>query len=219
MPIGGTNILTRVNEKELHIISNGKMPIKQFCEIASEIYPYVTAIHLREKQKTARELFQAVQLLTKEHVPRSKIIINDRVDVALATGTRGVQLAFHSLDTAIVKARFPQLLIGSSIHSYGEGRRALEKGADYVIYGHIYSSQSKPGITPKGLKELKRLKQLDIPVIAIGGITPENTEQVIQAGAKGIAVMSGVLDAHDPLAAVKDYLKVLYGDEQSGKLI
>ncbi len=199
--------------KELHIISNGKMPIEQLREIVRDIHPYVTAIHLREKQKSARELFHAVELLTTANIPLSKIMINDRVDVAIVTRARGVQLAFHSLNASIVKENFPRLLIGSSIHSYVEGQTAKENGADYVLFGHVFPSKSKPGKTPKGLAELSRLRQLDIPVIAIGGITPENTEQVLAAGATGIAVMSGVLDARDPLLAVKDYLNILKGGD------
>lgn len=185
------------------------MPIEQLREIVSDIHPYVTAIHLREKQKTARELFRAVELLTTANLPLSKIIINDRVDVAFVTRAGGVQLAFHSLDAAIVKENFPQLMLGCSIHSYEEGQKAKENGADYVLFGHIFPSKSKPGITPKGLKELTRLTQLDIPIIAIGGITAENTGQVLQTGAKGIAVMSGVLEAHDPLVAIKAYINFL----------
>lgn len=213
-----TCILTSV--KELHIISNGKMSIDQLREIAMDIHPYVTAIHLREKQKTAKELFHAIELLTTANLPLSKIIINDRVDVALVTKAGGVQLAFHSLDAAIVKGNFPQLSVGSSSHSYAEGQKAKENGADYVLYGHVFPSQSKPGMTPKGLKELTRLTQLDLPVIAIGGITPENTGQVLQAGAKGIAIMSGVLEAREPLSAVKAYLNVLKdGDGYNGRFI
>ncbi|MCH6264406.1 thiazole tautomerase TenI [Neobacillus citreus] len=190
----------------MHLISNGKMSIHRLAEIAKDIHPFVTALHLREKQKSAKELFQAVELLTNENVPPSKIVINDRVDVAIVAKALGVQLAYHSLDTACVKVHFPQLRVGTSIHSYEEGQNAKEKGADFVLYGHVFPSQSKPGKTPKGLEELTRLSQLNIPVIAIGGITPENTEEVLQAGASGIAVMSGVLDARDPLLAVKSYI-------------
>ncbi|WP_342351989.1 thiamine phosphate synthase [Neobacillus soli] len=213
-----TRILTSV--KELHIISNGKMPIEQLGEIVRGIHPYITAIHLREKQKTARELFHAVQLLTEANIPLSKIIINDRVDVAIVSRARGVQLAFHSLEAAIVKENFPQLMLGSSIHSYEEGRKAKENGADYVLFGHVFPSKSKPGKTPKGLEELTKLRQLDIPVIAIGGITAENTGLVLDAGANGIAVMSGVLEASNPLAAVKAYVNVLKkGDGKGGEFI
>ena len=201
-----TRILTNV--KELHIISNGKMPIEQLREILIDIHPDVTSIHLREKQKTARELFQAVDLLSKD-IPLSKIIINDRVDVAFAARVAGVQLAYHSLDQAIVKKEFPNLRVGSSIHSFQDGENALRDGADYVLFGHVYPSRSKPGKTPKGIEELSRVAKLPIPVIAIGGITPENTKSVIQAGANGIAVMSGVLDSRDPILAVKAYIHAI----------
>ena len=212
-----TRILT--NAKELHIISNGKMPIEQLREVLIDIHPYITSIHLREKQKKARELFQAVELLSKD-IPLSKIIINDRVDVAFITKVLGVQLAFHSLESGKVKKAFPQLKVGRSIHSYHEGEEAQLNGADYVLFGHVYPSHSKPGKPPKGIEELTRITQLDIPVIAIGGITPENTKPVIHAGASGIAVMSGVLDSHDPLSAVKSYVNTLLdGDGKSEKFI
>lgn len=186
------------------------MAIAQLADILSDIHPYVSAIHLREKQKSARELYQAINLLTEKKVPLSKIIINDRVDVALVTGVKSVQLAFHSLDTSVVKANFPQLTIGCSIHSIVEGQKARQNGADYVIYGHIFPTGSKPGLKPKGLYELKSLtSSIDLPVIAIGGITPENSARVFQAGAKGIAVMSGIFEAHDPILAAKTYKNVL----------
>lgn len=201
------------NGKELHIISNGKIPVEQLREILMDIHPYVTAIHLREKDKTARELFEAVELFTCANIPRSKLIINDRVDVAIVAKSCGVQLAFHSLHAGIVKKTFPELRVGSSIHSLEEGKSAAMDGIDYVLYGHVFPSTSKPGKPPKGLGELMWLSQLDIPVIAIGGITPENTKQVLQTGAAGIAVMSGVLEARDPLLAVKAYGNALkYGD-------
>ena len=208
-----TQIIT--NAKELHIISNGKMPIEQLREILIDIHPFITAIHLREKQKTARELFQAVELLSNE-IPLSKVILNDRADVACAGKAAGVQLAYHSLESGLVKKTFPQLRVGCSIHSYSEGEKALVDGADFVLFGHVYPSLSKPGKTPKGLKELSLVTKLNIPVIAIGGITPENTKQVIQAGASGIAVISGVLASPNPLSAVKAYVNALKdGDENS----
>ncbi|XJZ29084.1 thiazole tautomerase TenI [Bacillota bacterium Lsc_1132] len=196
------------NSKELHVISNGKMSMEQLAEIAADICPYVTKIHLREKQKTARELYQAVNLMTKYNVPLSKIMLNDRVDVAFMTGAAGVQLASHSLEVSTVKANFPDLTLGCSIHSLKEGKQAEQNGANYVIYGHIFSTNSKPGLKPRGLEKLKKLTGLlTIPVVAIGGISPENAEQVIQTGANGIAVMSGILEARDPILAVKAYKK------------
>ncbi|WP_256236994.1 thiazole tautomerase TenI [Bacillus sp. EB600] len=207
--------LIKHSSKELHVVSNGKMSMEQLADILADIHPFVTAIHLREKQKSARELYQAIQLLSKRNIPLSKIIINDRVDVALVTGVAGVQLAYHSLETTTVKKCFPQLTVGYSIHSLEEGQQSEQDRAEYVIYGHIFPSKSKPGLTPRGLDELKRITSLlDIPVIAIGGITPKNTFQTMQAGASGIAVMSGILEALDPLSAVKAYKQALEnGDE------
>lgn len=192
------------------------MPIDRLCDILKEIHLYATRIHLREKQKTARELFQSVELLAKENIPLSKIIINDRVDVALVTGAAGVQLAYHSLEAGIVKKSFPQLQLGCSIHSYEEGLKAIQDGSDYVLFGHVFPTKSKPDKPPRGLDELTKLTKLDIPVIAIGGITAENTPQLLETGIKGIAVMSGILDAGDPLRAIKAYKNALKnGDGKS----
>lgn len=187
--------------------------MEQLSEILMEIHPYVTAIHLREKQKTARELYEAINLFAKRNIPPAKLIINDRVDVAFVTGAAGVQLAYHSLDASIVKAHFPDLKVGCSIHSFEDGEKAQKDGADYVVYGHIFSTNSKPAVPPRGLGQLETLtKRLDIPVIAIGGITFENTRLVRNAGVKGIAVMSGILEAHDPILAVHTYQNELNGD-------
>ena len=195
------------------------MALEQLAEIVAEIHPYVTKLHLREKQKTAQDLYQTINLLTKANVPLSKIVINDRVDVAIATGASAVQLAWHSLDVAVVKANFPLLAVGCSIHSFEEGVRAQQKRADYLVYGHIFPTHSKLGRKPKGIEQLKKITEfLAIPVIAIGGILPENAKQVIQTGAKGIAVMSGIFDADDPIAAVTAYKNVIEnGDGESGK--
>lgn len=188
------------------------MPAEQLAEIAKDIHPFVTAIHLREKQKTARELYDMISYLTK-YVPLSKLIINDRVDVVQVTGVQGVQLAYHSLETNIVKQYFQSLRVGTSIHSFEEGEKAQQQGADYVMYGHIFPSNSKVGLEPRGITKLKEITKLQVPVIAVGGITPENTGSVIDAGASGIAVISGILNAVDPVEMTKQYITQLKGRE------
>ncbi|NRD80681.1 thiamine phosphate synthase [Bacillus sp. BRMEA1] len=186
------------------------MELGQLCELLKDLQPYFTAVHLREKHRSAREIYDAVHLLLKNGIPPSKIIINDRVDVSIAAGSGGVQLAFHSLRASVVKNHFSELKIGCSIHNIEEGQQAYQDGADFLLYGHIFSTNSKPGLKPKGLEELKEMtKQLPIPVIAIGGITPKNAKLAVEAGAKGIAVMSGVLEANDPLSAIKAYQNAL----------
>ena len=195
-----------MHRKELHIISTGQQTMKEFVDIIVTIHHYVDYIHIREKKKTAKELYETVMLLTEKNIPLSKIILNDRVDVAYATKVSGVQLAHHSLDIKTVKSMFPGLQIGLSVHSIEEAMLGKLHGADYCFYGHIFTTQSKPGIAPRGIEGLKQIADsTTLPVIAIGGIKPEHVKQVIDAGARGIAILSGVLLAPNPLKAVKDY--------------
>jgi thiazole tautomerase (transcriptional regulator TenI) len=195
----------------LHIISTGKQKPAQLAHIAGQIHPYIDAIHIREKAKTAKEIHEMVNLLLDHNVPLTKIIINDRIDVALASKVGGVQLAYHSLPVDIVKEQFTSLRVGSSVHSIEEVQTAQELGADYVIFGHVFPTLSKPRLESKGLNQLELIAHhVSIPVIAIGGIKPTNIKEVIEAGAQGIAVMSGVLDSEDPLVAVKEYYQHLF---------
>ncbi|QOR67366.1 thiazole tautomerase TenI [Cytobacillus suaedae] len=193
-------------KKELHIISTGQQPIKEFVSIIASIHHYVDYIHIREKTRTAKEIIDTVTYLTENNIPLSKIIINDRVDVATVTRVAGVQLGYTSLDVQSVKSRFPELKIGCSIHSKEEVVTAKKNGANFCLFGHIYSTKSKPGVAPRGITGLKDVvNATTLPVIAIGGIQPQNTLDVIKAGAAGIAVLSGVLLASNPLGAVKEY--------------
>lgn len=191
---------------ELHIISTGRQKPERLADILGMIHPDIDFIHLREKTKTAKELYEMVELLIDKKVPLSKIIINDRADVACVSHVKGVHLAYHSLPIKIVKQNFADLTVGCSVHSIGDAQIAEQQGADYVIFGHVYSTQSKPGELPKGLEQLKSVSDsVSIPVVAIGGITPTNIRDVIEAGTQGIAVMSGILDAKDPVEAARQY--------------
>lgn len=191
---------------EFHIVSTGRQEPEQLAETVGLIHPYIDAIQIREKRKTAKEIYHLVELLSENKVPLSKIIINDRLDVAYVTRVKGVQLAYHSLPTKLVKQQFSEMRVGCSIHSVEEAKIAQEQGADYVIFGHVFPTKSKPDLAARGLNQLKMVSNsVTIPVIAIGGITPSNCRDIIESGASGIAVMSGVLEAENPLQAVKEY--------------
>ncbi|MDC3413492.1 thiazole tautomerase TenI [Aquibacillus sp. 3ASR75-11] len=190
----------------LHVLSNGKQQPEQLAEIAGRIHPYVDAIHIREKTKTAKEIYELAALLLKHQVPPTKVFINDRVDIAYVLKTGGVHLAYHSLPPDVVKRKFPSLKVGCSVHSINEAQKAQEQGSNYVFFGHVFPTQSKPDIVPRGLEQLAlTCSSVSIPVLAIGGIKPANVREAIEKGAAGVAVMSGVLDAEDPLEAVKQY--------------
>ncbi|MCF6139240.1 thiazole tautomerase TenI [Pseudalkalibacillus berkeleyi] len=202
----------------IHVISTGKQTKEEFSEITRIIHEYVDFIHIREKSRTALEVAEIVETLIGKGVPLRKIIINDRVDVAEVTDVYGVQLAYHSLSVHHVKKNFPNLRIGKSVHSVDEAIIAEKQGADYLLFGHLFHTASKPDLFPRGVSQLKQLtEQVNIPVIGIGGITPHHSPHVFRAGASGIAVMSGILQADDPLADVKEYRnrieEVQYGAE------
>ncbi|CAM3833202.1 thiazole tautomerase TenI [Aeromicrobium ponti] len=200
--------------KQLHVISDGKLSLEAFAEIAGELEPFTDRFHLREKHRTSRELYTGVKMLLKKGIPTHKIVINDRVDVAWAFKT-GVHLAFHSLPIHIVKMHFPDIRIGCSVHSLEAAEEATKQGADYILFGHIFETDSKKGVPPRGIGALEALKKRnDIPVLAIGGIKPENVPEVLGAGADGIAVMSGILQAKDPIETAKLFLKKLNEEGQ-----
>lgn len=202
---------------KLHVITTGRQETKQVAEIARVIHPYIDAIHIREKTKTAKELYAMVESFAINHVPLSKIIINDRVDVAYASKVGGVQLAYHSLPAGLVKKQFAGLEVGCSVHSVEEACIAEKQGADFVLFGHVFPTQSKPGLAAKGVEQVKDVfESVAVPVIAIGGITPTNTRKVIAAGAQGVAVMSGIFEAENPLEAAKEYQFALSGCNRKG---
>lgn len=192
---------------EMHVITNGRLADAVLMARLAVLAPYVDYIHLREKQKTARELHQLCEDLQKAGVPMSKLIVNDRVDVAASCGAAGVQLAWHSLPVSAVKRAFPNLRAGCSVHSVEEAVQAEQSGANYVVYGHIYGTDSKPGVPPRGPDALARVTTaVDIPVIAIGGIHPIHLDELNASGAAGFAVMSAVMDVPDAIQAVKAYV-------------
>jgi thiazole tautomerase (transcriptional regulator TenI) len=201
-----------------HAISTGTQPLEQFAAIAAQIHPHVDAIHIREKAKTAREMFDWIETLVALGVPRDKIIVNDRVDAALVSGVKGVQLAYHSLPATSVKKAFPKLSVGCSVHSLEEAIAAEQSGADYCLYGHVFPTECKAGAPPRGLEQLAQIAAaVAIPVLAIGGIQPEHVPQIQKAGARGIAVMSGIFSAERPLAQAQRYASMLSAANMRGK--
>jgi thiamine-phosphate pyrophosphorylase len=151
-------------------------------------------IQLREKDLSARDLAALTRRSVELARGRAKIIVNDRLDVAIASGAAGVHLGTQSLPvTEVVRWRaghnHPQFLIGASCHSAAEARAAQQDGADYIIFGPIFTTPQKSG-PPQGLPRLTEVSQiLHIPVLAIGGIDESNASACIEAGAKGIAAI------------------------------
>ncbi|NSL50619.1 thiazole tautomerase TenI [Calidifontibacillus erzurumensis] len=197
-------------KKELHVISTGRQSIDTLIEIVTEIHPFMDGFHVREKKLGAKQVFEIIERLAERGVPLSKIYVNDRIDVAVCSQVRGVQLTYESLPVDIVKKYFPNLRIGCSVHSLEEAIEKEEQGADFLIFGHIFETASKPGIAPRGVNRLSEIcEAVTIPVLAIGGIRLDNIQKVMETKSSGVAVMSGILESRNPLETIQAYRKIL----------
>ncbi|TDF95788.1 thiamine phosphate synthase [Paenibacillus piri] len=185
---------------ELHVITTGRQQLAEIEAIARQCPAgLIDAVHLREKQRGAKELAAWYDAL-KPLFAGADIYINDRLDTALAVSAPGVQLAYGSLSVKQSRRILPAAIrIGCSVHSAAEAVEAANDGADYVVYGHIFDSGSKPGLPPRGIRALAEVVEAcPVPVIAIGGIEPDNVGEVLATGCAGIAVLSGILLAPEP---------------------
>ena len=162
--------------------------------IARNLAAGVDWIQIREKDLSARDLFDLVQRAQALPNPAAtKILVNTRVDVALAAGTAGAHLPAGSPAPRRWRAIAPPgFLIGVSCHTLDEARAAEQDGADYILFGPVFAPRSKsPDLPPLGLDRLAEAAQaVGIPVLALGGITSENASQCTSAGAAGVAAIS-----------------------------
>jgi thiamine-phosphate pyrophosphorylase len=172
--------------------AGGTVPLLGFIERA--ISAGVERIQIREKDLSARELYDLTRraLLLAEGAD-TRIMVNSRTDVALAAGAHGVHLPAGSVSPDRVRAITPRgFEIGVSTHSRCEILAAHDEGADFVVFGPVFDPLSKAACTPpagiEGLRE--SVRDVPIPVYALGGITPENAPLCIKAGAAGVAGIS-----------------------------
>ena len=173
----------------------------------------VRAFQLREKDLPTRDLCHlAEKLLAKTRAAGAALLINDRVDVAMALSADGVHLTRRSLPPEESRQLLGQeRLIGVSCHSLADVREAVDGRADFVVLGPIFETPSKaaygPPLTTALLREARAMTRL--PILAIGGIQEKRVPEVMAAGADGIAVISAVMAAPDPGQASADLLAAI----------
>jgi len=182
--------------------------------VAAAVDGGVNVVQLREKDLPARELWALAVRLRDVTAGRALLLINDRVDVAIAVDADGVHLAGHSLPPAAARAALgPGGLIGCSVHDRAEAEVAGRDGADYLLVGTLYPSRSHPGRAGAGPQLITELRaHAEAPLVGIGGITARNAREVLYAGARGVAIISAIVAAPDPAAAaarVRDALRTV----------
>ncbi|HXY32332.1 MAG TPA: thiamine phosphate synthase [Gemmatimonadaceae bacterium] len=171
-----------------------------------------TMVQLRLKDEDARTLVEVARALIAALPSGTPLIVNDRVDVALAAGAAGVHVGADDLSVEAVRRIAPQtFIIGASAGSDAEATQA--RGADYVGIGPVYETGSKTDAGAAiGVEELGRLIRVcDLPAVAIGGIDASNARAALGAGASGVAVIRAIFGAPDPEVAARALRNALAG--------
>jgi thiamine-phosphate pyrophosphorylase len=182
------------------------------CKIENVALAGVDWIQIREKDLSGRALAALVSEALWRIPSSCRVLVNDRLDVAMATGAGGVHLGEHSIPAEEARrlAREKNLaggfLIGVSTHSLEAALAAEQDGANYVIFGPVFATPSKAAFgPPQGVERLRNVcAGVSIPVIAIGGITAENAAECIKAGASGIAAIRMFQDAKELSSVVRE---------------
>ncbi|MDR7544350.1 MAG: thiamine phosphate synthase [Armatimonadota bacterium] len=181
--------------------------------VAAAIRGGATMVQLREKEQPARQIVEMGRRLLAITRPAGvPLIVNDRVDVAMAIDADGVHVGQDDLPVADARRLMgPERIVGASAGTVGEAVAAEADGADYVGVGSVFATTTKPdageAIGPEAIAEIKAAVR--IPIVAIGGISAANAAEVIHAGAQGVAVVSALMGADDVREAARRLAEVV----------
>ncbi len=199
----------------LHVLTDTSLQTvfshQQLAELA--IAGGADTIQFRQKEGNTREMIRiAEEMRILCEKGGARLIINDRLDVAIASRPHGVHLGQSDFPIPLArKILGEEMVIGGSADTMEEARLCLAEGADYIGFGPVYPTGSKKDAGPaSGLDLLKKVVEtIPLPIIAIGGITPENLEPVLRTGVHGIAVISAVCCQKDPAEATRRLRRLL----------
>ena len=173
----------------------------------------VSAIQFREKDLTDAEYIRLANPLCKLcHAYSAQLFINSRIEIAMEVGADGLHLPGDSASIEkVIEQTNGCFIIGSSVHTLTEAKQRETEGADFITYSPIYPTLSKPDYGPAvGVEGLQNITEgVNIPVFALGGITPDRVSECLDAGAYGVAVMSGVMSPENGAQQAKVYLQRL----------
>lgn len=185
---------------------------EEFLEIIEEaIKGGTTVVQIREKEGETLDFYNLAlkvkEITSKYNVP---LIVNDRIDVALAIKSEGVHIGQTDMPADVARSLIgDEMILGVSASTVKEARKAEKDGADYIGTGAVFPTATKddaPSITEDDLKEVTG--SINIPTVAIGGITLENASELAGTGIAGISVVSAIMNSEDPKTASENLLKI-----------
>ena len=196
----------------LYLVTDKSDDVEKFLNTIEEaIKGGVTVVQIREKTAETLDFYNLAlkvkEITTKYNVP---LIINDRVDVALAIDAEGVHVGQSDMPCDVTRKLIGEdKILGVSAATIDEAKKAEKDGADYIGTGAVFPTATKddaPSITKQDLKDV--VDSISIPVVAIGGITLENASQLKDTGIAGLSVVSAIMSAENPKKASQDLLKI-----------
>ncbi|KAB2330168.1 thiamine phosphate synthase [Cytobacillus depressus] len=197
----------------LYLVTEESLATEELLDIVEKaVKGGVTIVQLREKKSSGKLFYEKAKklkdLLDRYQIP---LIINDRIDVALAVNTAGVHIGQSDLPLDAVRKIVPEsMIVGVSVSTVEEAKMAEINGADYIGVGAVFPTQSKDDATllPEGTLE-SIIKQVTIPVVAIGGIKHHNIQELREKNISGFAIVSGIVKADNPLEAAEAFRKAI----------
>jgi thiamine-phosphate pyrophosphorylase len=180
--------------------------------VAAAVRGGATMVQLREKEATTRAFVEQARALKATLAPLGvRFVVNDRLDVALAVDADGLHVGQDDMPVAEARRLLgPGKIVGLSITSLSQARAADAASVDYLGVGPIYQQQTKYDASPplgvEGLRAIRGLTRQ--PIVAIGGLTPDNSAPLIAAGADGLAVVSAIVAADDPEAVARRFARL-----------
>jgi thiamine-phosphate pyrophosphorylase len=204
--------LKNLNDIDFYFITDAKLSRKGiFSDVEDAVHAGCSIVQYREKSKSDEEMIEEARQIKELCGNKAFFLVNDRVDIALAADADGVHLGQEDLDVKTARRILGKKLLGVTVHNIDEARRAAEEGADYLGVSPIFQTTTKADAgRPCGVGLIEKITdEIDLPIVAIGGITKENTPQVIRAGAKSVAAISAVLGSGDMEKEVKEFIRII----------
>jgi thiamine-phosphate pyrophosphorylase len=213
---GGKHGKSRMVDFKLYLITSRMLcypaPLEKIVREACDAG--IRAVQLREKDLSGKALYEEACTL-RETTKRNgaNLLVNDRLDIALATDADGIHCPENGLPISTARRLCPDKTIGASVHSLESAAEARNDGAHFIVFGPIFPTPSKAAYgPPQGLDALSTVcRQTGIPVFAVGGVSPENALLCLENGAAGVAVVSAVMSAENITRAVKQFERALGG--------
>lgn len=202
---------------DLYLVTEESVPLGELLHIVEEaVKGGVTLVQLREKKSSGKGFYEKAlkvkELLHDYDVP---LIINDRVDVALAVEADGVHVGQKDLPLSAVRKIVPEtMIVGVSVSNMEEAKEAEQDGADYIGVGAVFPTGTKDDaeVLSEGMLE-EIAKSVSIPSVAIGGIKLHNLSTILNENVAGVAIVSGIMNAEDPKEAASAFRKAWKQDK------